>query len=306
MGDLEKVFVGTMMLTGMLILFLFGLYFDLGDIVAGTFGGHAPSFGQDLGQIRRARSGSFLDEEAAPKAKLPTVSSGTPRVARTIDYQRFVVPRPPIPPAVLFDREMRRLQRKGFVDEQYMRMKAIYEVDRSVVATLDRFDRHMDSEDYEGAIQALLEALEHLDPANHLARRDLVRHLYQAYILAGKDAEATKALSQLTTLHEKVVAIEERAELHQDSRSQEYNRQMREQMGKVREAIQIVEADPIAQREIWTMGRKIQKGEAMDIDPSLSTALKAKLLAMPEVDDKVRKMMLEKLPGTNPDQFKPD
>lgn len=302
MGDLEKIFIGTMILTGLLILFLFGLYFDIGDIVAGTFKGHTPSFGQDLDQIRRARAGSFLDEAPAPRASLPRTSSA-PRESRPIDYRRYIVPRPPVSQAVLFDREVRRLQRKGFIDEEYIRMKALYEVDRSLVAALDGFDRHMDAEDYDGAIAALLEALEHIDPGNHLARRDLQRHLYQAYILSGKDAEATRSLSELTLLHEKIVAIEERAELHQDSKSREYTRQMRENMGKLREAVHMLEGNADAQKAVWDVARQAKQGDAIEVDPRFGQAFKATLLANQEVDEKTKQQLLERVRFTGSDQL---
>lgn len=246
MGYLERLFVGTMLLTGLLILFFFGLYFDLGDMVAGSFG-TTPTLrtGMELDHIREGRRRGYETERPTGAALPPPAPlQGRPRPSSPVDYGRFVHRSPAISPEVLLDREVRRLQRQGFVNEEFIQMRAIYEVDRSLVPIFDRYDQLIASGDTEGAIAELLAAREALDKKNLLGLRDILQYLGQAYVLAGKDGDASANLKELMDLQERILAIEQQAELHQDAAGKEYAAKMQDGFGKIRAALDKVETAP--------------------------------------------------------------
>lgn len=237
MGDLERLFLGTMMVTGLLILGLFGLYFDLGDMVAGSFGRAGPTFSQDLDLIRERRRASYAQEK---KPLMTSGGLGGPSASRPSsppNHERLIIRRPQPSRDELIDREIRRLQRRGYVDEQYLRMRAVYAIDRSLVAAFDAYDRLSAAGDFEGAIEAIQDALEHLEEENLYGKRDLLRYLYQAHIQAGQDTSAADTMRAMTLLAEEIVGVEERAEEHKDNKGQEYTRKMRENLSAVRASL---------------------------------------------------------------------
>jgi hypothetical protein len=123
------------------------------------------------------------------------------------------------------------------VDEEYLRMRALYQVDRSLVKVFDMYDRLSAEGNFEGAIEVLQEAMEDLEEENMYGRRDLLRYLYQAHIQAGQDTSAADVLRNMTLLTEQIVGIEERAEEHKDNKGQEYVRKMRENLSAVRASL---------------------------------------------------------------------
>lgn len=307
MGQLERLFLGSLVLTGLFILFLFGLYFDIGDMVAGTFKGNRVGFGQDQKLIATRRR---LSQEEQPEPRLARRLQGRSGGSRRgggsgrINYRKFVRRPQIVPRDALIDREVRRLQRKGFVDEQFIRMRAIYEIDRTLIPVFDQYDQLMDAEDPEGAIEVLQEALRHLEEENLLGKRDIYRYLYQAYVMAGKDREATEGLAQLTELHEHIVSIEERAELHQDDASQAVNQKMRQGLGQLRQALDGMKSTPGAEAKTWDMIRQIRKGEKVELDQKMVQGAKAAFLQQsgdPE-GRKAARALLEKFQAGNIDQ----
>lgn len=283
MGYLERIFLGTMLLTALLILFLFGLYFDVGGMVAGTFQGRQLGFGQDLEAVRSRRRIAYSDEDKR-QDNTPRTSFATGPRARPsspVNYDRFVRRRPSVQKEVLVDREVRRLKRKGHTDEEYIRMTALYEVDHSLVPIFDDYDRLVDAEDYEAAIDILREARKHVDPENPLALRDILQYLGQAYILAGQDEEARKNLEELMSLQERILEIEKRAQLHQDKEGQEYLVKMQESFSHVREAMDKVDGTPEHLKHLTPFARAREianPNKKIKIPPQGIAQLKAQMM----------------------------
>jgi hypothetical protein len=274
-GQLERLFLGSMLLVGLLILFLFGLYFDIGDMVAGTFKGNAVGFGQDQAMITRRRRASYKEKKPARSAPRLHHSGAGGGSTRPPNYRRYITSLPRIPRDTLIDREVRRLQRKGFVDEEFIRMRAIYTIDRSLIPFFDRYDQLMDAGDHQGAIDVLLEALAGVEEKNLLGKRDILRYLYQAYIMGGEDTQATRRFEELTLLHERIVAIEERAELHKDAASQRYLTKMRSGFGKLREAMTALKGNTGLEKKTWGMIRDLQQGKSTVVDERMLQGVKA-------------------------------
>ncbi len=265
MGDLEKMFVGTLVITGLLILALFGLYFDIGDMVAGAFTEARPTYSADMDLIRERRRASYHQPKNTKRAKLLSSSEPRQRPSGPANYARFLIRRPRPPFNVLMDREVRRLKRKGYVDEEFLRMRAHYEVDKSLIAVFDQYDRLVDSNQYDEAIRILLEAKEDLDRENLLGEKDLLRYLYQAYLLAEKDSDANQIVKELTDVQEKILEIEERAEVYRDNAGKEYVRKLRQGLGRLRQSSQALDDNPDLRERISEMARKAERGEAIEL-----------------------------------------
>ena len=290
MGDLERLFLGTMMVTGLLILGLFGLYFDLGDMVAGSFGRGGPTFSQDLDLIRERRRASYGQQKKPLMTSGGLGGPGPSRPSSEPDYGRLIIRRPQPSRGELIDREIRRLQRRGYVDEEYLRMRAVYQVDRSLVKVFDLYDRMIAEGDFQGAIEALQEALEDLDEDNHYGRRDVMRYLYQAHIQAGQDGNAAEMMRKMTEVTDYVVSVEDRAEAHKDNAGQEYVRKMRENMSKVRESLDAANDHP-GPRELLRRALRPTDGSQGKIE-----------VPVQGVEQSLRAQMLQQ--GMDPEQIK--
>lgn len=280
MGYLERVFLGTLVLTGLLIFFLFGLYFDVGGMVAGSFGGARLGFGQDLEAVRQRRRLVHDPSEDPPERPRPA-PSGTKRMEPSgpIDYGRFVRTPPSPPLEVLIEREARRLKRKGFTDEEYIRMQAVYVADRSLVRVFDQYDRLVNSGSLDEALALLLDAKKHLDPKNPLAMRDLLQYLGQIYLLTGDEKKAQENLRELMALQERVLAIEKRADQHKDEQGQEYLAKVQEGFGQLREALDKIETAPPGYTSPFKDSKKwMDPNGKLPVSPQGMQLIKAHLL----------------------------
>lgn len=292
MGDLERLFLGTMMVTGLLILGLFGLYFDLGDMVAGSFGRAGPTFSQDLDLIRERRRASYGQKKKPLTTSGGLGGPGASRPSSRPDYERLIIRRPQPSRQEMIDREIRRLQRKGYTDEQYMNMRALYQVDRSLIATFDQYDRLVAEGDLEAAIALLQEALEGLDEENRYGRRDVLRYIYQAHILAGQETSALDSMRVLTLTGEEILNIESRAEQYRDKGGQEYVRQVRQGFSQTREMLEDMNRNPYQAKMASRILGQANRGEPVQLPAQgLVQGLRAQMMAKGMDSDQVREAM---------------
>lgn len=285
MGYLERLFLGTMVLTALLILFLFGLYFDFGAMFAGTLRGGSLSLGQEQDASRQRRRLVYDKGQRQTDRGGPLTSTRTrPRKAEgRPPFERILAPPPAVSKQTLVDREVRRMRRRGYTDEQYIQMKAFYNVDRSLIPILDEYDKLIEAKDYDGAVALIRRALEDMATENLMQRRDLLQYLGNALVLAGKDEEARKNMLELTTAQERVLQLEQKADLHRDEKGQEYLLEMQEGFAKIRDSMDKIDNLPAEDRErsafnLAKQAERMRNGQALELNEQAMAQLNAHLL----------------------------
>jgi hypothetical protein len=213
MDSLEKLFVSCLVLFGLFILFLFGLYFDLGDMVTASLSRGelaATSIGHTHDLI------SEMEWRARPREILPTaLGSSHPRGGEVFDgaeMERSVLKANRRTPGTITGKDMvawkrKQLVRAGVASEALLDMEALAEDRdeyRRVMAEVDRLTA--DRRPAEAA-RVLAEAVGQHDPKNVIVLKDYLTRLVQLHLEARQVEKAKEVSRRLYESLDKILAI---------------------------------------------------------------------------------------------------
>ncbi|MBI2944666.1 MAG: hypothetical protein HYY25_10740 [Candidatus Wallbacteria bacterium] len=209
MGYLEKLFLGTMVMFLSIVLFFFGMYFDLYEMLLGTSKQTDPLL--SVGEFAYTRAA--MERVARPIEIMPHSASnsefGLPGSATELARLYTFTP-PKMTPQETIGWWRERLKAKG-LEGELLDMEALghdREAHGELMVRVGALNR---AKDHETAAAAIEEALRSLDARNLLVMRDLLLALAEAYNLAGKKEELERTSARLAEVAERVLAIRARA-----------------------------------------------------------------------------------------------
>lgn len=214
MDSLEKLFVSCLVLFGLFILFLFGLYFDLGDIVAGM-----------LHRDEKGATGVGLTDElirqmewkARPREVMPT------HLIDSADLQNFsgaddasmeysVMHAYCGLPRAMTGREKVQVRRKqlvqqGFTREEFLEMESLGEDRDEFQRTIIEVDQLAAGKHYAEAAKLLGTTIEQANPKNLLLLRDGLRYQMQLFLDAKQFDRAKETSRRLYDVLDRILTI---------------------------------------------------------------------------------------------------
>ncbi|MBI4870826.1 MAG: hypothetical protein HY814_04585 [Candidatus Riflebacteria bacterium] len=206
MAYLERLFLGTMVAFMVIVVFFFGMYFDLYEMLAGGARASEPLL--SAGEFAYTRAAM---ERVARPVEIVSRSYGNSdfhvpasaeELAQMYDFRR---PRLPAREVVSWWRE--RLKGQGMPEGDLLEMEALGHDRESYGETMARVLPLMQSKDYVTASEFLEEAVRTADPRNLYVLRDLLARLVEAYHMMGEKAGAERAARQLSEVAEKILVI---------------------------------------------------------------------------------------------------
>lgn len=211
MDSLEKLFLSCLVLFGMFILFLFGLYFDLGDMLASS-----------LHRDERAATGvgitdhliEKMEEKSRPREIMPTVLD-LPRGGGSSDGEEMAkqamraLGRSTPPMSVKTIKQLKRasLMGQGVTNEQILEMEELGS-DREEPSRVNReVLRYAQQKEYGKAAAELQNAINRTDPKNLMALREYYGLQVQLYLDNKEVEKAKESARKLYELLDKMMAI---------------------------------------------------------------------------------------------------
>ena len=211
MYSLERLFYTVAAFTACVTIFIFGMFFDIGDMVAAAFG-RPGAFAEwnRAAQLRMALKHSGPDEILPDETNRPL---GQIVYKDNVRTKGFAVAALHAPPRQSLTKRVRkeeaRLARQGFTDEQFMRMNALFTIDRTHHGRWVGIDRLIARGDRISALNELEVLIESVNPDNKRA----VAQLLQARLnlILGLEAppdQVYDALIQVNELRLEIARIE--------------------------------------------------------------------------------------------------
>lgn len=226
MNYLEKVFLGTMLLFLTIVLFFFGLYFDLYEMLWGAVKESEPLLSAgEFAYTRAAMERAARPIEIMPES-LGNSYFGLPGSAEELSrLYDFMPPRPGPQAVVGWWRE--RLKSEGMIDGDLLEMEALGHDREAYGELMVRVNALARARDLETAAMALEEGLRAVEPRNLYVQQDMLLRLIEIYRLAGKDREAEQAARKLSEVAEQILTVKARAmnSAEMSSRAQEIVRE---------------------------------------------------------------------------------
>lgn len=205
MNYLEKLFIFTLALSFLTMAFMFGLYFDVGDILSGgvtpsAFRSALAESAVSLLEYRarvaddegRARNVHFDRNEdfAVPESQAEFVAGHTPG---------------PVNRANLVEAARLELKAAGFTHEGYVEMKAQDKDRTAYQRAMGTVDGYVEAEDYGRAVDVIRTAIDATDPRNLYVLRDLWSRLQTVLGLARRYREARDAAHRYLGIERKIL-----------------------------------------------------------------------------------------------------
>jgi hypothetical protein len=186
--SLERLFYSVAALTALATIFIFGLFFNIGDMVAAAFG-RPGAFAEwnRRAQLRMALKHSVPEEIRPDESQKPLgqiVYEGKTNTAGFAVAALHAPPRQSLSKRV--KKEEARLARQGFTDEAFIRMNALFTIDRSHHGRWVGIDRLISRGNRISALNELEGLIETVDEGNKRA----IAQLLQARLKLVLDLEA--------------------------------------------------------------------------------------------------------------------
>lgn len=227
MGYLEKVFLGTLLLFALLIIFMFGLYFDVGSMLqasarkmdsAGAHGGFERSTAQVERQAVKAEI-TVKDTLSTPFARRPValsgVSAGDANFVAIFAQCNQAAPNPTV--EQLGDKKRKELASKGFSSE-YIEMEVRGDDDKAVYDSCEQIDALIAKRSFDEAERLLLEQIGALDPRDLMNLQRLRMKLQQVYFESEQLDKYREVMKSVFETEEKILSIQAASPLIEDKR----------------------------------------------------------------------------------------
>ena len=210
MDSLEKLFLSCLVLFGMFILFLFGLYFDLGDMLASSLHRderNATGVGITDHLIEK------MEEHARPHEIMPTAlevprgggGDGDEMARQAMRALGRVTP--PMSGKTIIQLKRSSLLAQGIQREEILDMESLA-ADREEPSRVTREVYRLAAEKkYAEAARALQEAINHTDPKNLIVLRDYLGLQVQVYMDGHEVERAKESARKLYDMLDRMMAI---------------------------------------------------------------------------------------------------
>lgn len=228
MGYLEKIFLGCMALFALFILFIFGLYFDLGEMFRGgmdrsgtlTRGAAVDRVVDRLETV--ARSAPAVEERARSGRRSLRSAPSFPSTRTAVRARWERIFKPPTPSlADRVEKHRRFLVKQGFVSKDFIEMEALAQNRTVPDRVIPRVRRLLADGDFEGATAALEQALTEVEPANLKIRQELIAQLAEIQFMAGDLEGAQKYTALNNDALGRILDVQSRSELMKNERGRE-------------------------------------------------------------------------------------
>lgn len=214
MDSLEKLFLSCLVLFGMFILFLFGLYFDLGDMLASQFhrderAGTGVGITDNL--IRQMEDRARPHEVMPTHLDLPTFGGaddnrGAEEMARAaLRYNGAVIP--PISGKTLTALKRANLQAQGITREEVLDLESLGDDREESSRVVHEVTRLCGEKRYAEAEKLLADQIAKENPKNLLVLRDLLNLQVQVYLDGKQVDKAREAARKMYETLDRIIAI---------------------------------------------------------------------------------------------------
>lgn len=191
MYSLEKLFYACSALFSCLALLLFGLYFDLGDMVLAAFKGPGALATWNTEMLIREAERDAVPDEIRPQT---LQDDSFFRRARRGNYGAPALYAPPSQDLEAeIQQQMRGLKKRGLRDPDYLFMESIYRVDRRYSRDLYAVNAQIKEGGYADALDRLEATFQELHPKNLKAKRELLSAKVRLLTLLGAPPEESFA-----------------------------------------------------------------------------------------------------------------
>jgi len=219
MSYLEKLFLGTMALFALAMLFMFGLYFDIGDMFRGgldqagqlTRGAAVDRVIDSLERAaRRAPAVAKRREDGRPVRNTPTFVCASRTIADR--YKRLFGAKPERMELKVAGHK-KFLLSQGFTNEEFIEMEALAQDREAADRALREVNTLMVKGNAKGAAAALERALTELDPKNHVIRSEILQKLLKLYLAQNELEKAKHLMREMIGLQEKILLVRSNSKL---------------------------------------------------------------------------------------------
>jgi hypothetical protein len=213
MDSLEKLFLTCLTLFGMFILFLFGLYFDLGEMLASTIARddhNATGIGMNATMVDGAEARGTPRELMPTALNIPGGSSGDLQDREEAEYALLrSIGRTYTKPTSKQIMGSRRaeLMRQGVAREEVLELEALAADDEEPRRILLEARRLADQKHLAEALKLLTEALAVTNPKNLLAQREYMQLMVQLQLDLKNVEGAKETARRLYDTLDRVVMI---------------------------------------------------------------------------------------------------
>lgn len=205
MYPLEKLFVTCLIMFGLLILFMFGLYFDLGELVEGWWRRDEP-YATGVGQAARMVEEMERLAVPAPVEPRPELRAQLPALPPDVVAAAAGMPAP-LSGKDWVEIKRAQLKARGHTHPDYIEMIALAE-DREDIEEVFKRVSHLLSEGRpHQALRLLQDALGSVDPKNLMAQRDVWAHIVSISLEAKDLKKAREGAYELYGLLERITAL---------------------------------------------------------------------------------------------------
>lgn len=214
MDSLEKLFLSCLVLFGMFILFLFGLYFDLGDMLASTFHRDersATGVGITDRLIDKMEEHARVREIMPGHLEIPRFASmddsmGAEEMAKSA-MRALGRGNPPMTGEMIMKLKRASLVASGVQREEVLEMETLA-ADREASSKVMREATRLAGEKrFAEAANKLQEAIGQTSPKNILVLRDYLNLQVQLYLDAKQVDKAKEAARKLYEVLDRIVAV---------------------------------------------------------------------------------------------------
>lgn len=264
MGSLEKIFLGCMALFGGFILFLFSLYFDLGDIFGGAFYKRSAATsvsGMESG-VEQARRAAVREEVMPVAGPAVPIAPGQNLPVEKLAAMYVVQPKQ-LTEDELEERERRRLTRLGYKSEPYVRLQLLAVRRQALDEVKRRLETLEAAKDWDGAVSLIQATIDETDPANLVVLHELYVLLREVELVrqnvAGAEAATAKAFEIVQAI--KNIELNEpkfREDAEKARKLQEENEELQKQYGQAQEAFRQM-------KEHQASGRDLRRFSASEV-----------------------------------------
>lgn len=213
MYSLERLFYTVAAFTALITIFVFGLFFNIGDMVAAAFG-RPGAFAEwnRRAQFRMALKHSVPDEVRPDESSKPLgsmVYEGNPKTTGFAVAALHAPPRQSLTRRV--KKEAARLARQGFTDEEFIQMNALFTIDRTHHGRWVGIDRLIARGDKISALNELEVLIESVNSDNKRAVAQLLQSRLKLILdLEAPPDQVFDALVQINELRLQIARIEAR------------------------------------------------------------------------------------------------
>lgn len=213
MYSLERLFYTVAAFTALFTICIFGLFFNIGDMVAAAFG-RPGAFAEwnRRAQLRMALKHSVPDEIRPDESSRPL---GSIVYEHTVRASGFAVAALHAPPRQSLTgrvkKEAARLARQGFTDEEFIHMNALFTIDRTHHGRWVGIDRLISRGDKIAALNELEVLIEGVDRDNRRAIAQLLDSRLRLILdLEAPPDQVYDSLVQINELRLEIARIEVR------------------------------------------------------------------------------------------------